>query len=71
MTSAQRLIEEGKQEGIMIGLTEGRKEGELKAKKELAKKLLLEGMNVQKVAELVELAEEEVKKLHSSQGLKL
>lgn len=55
----------------MIGLTEGRKEGELKAKKELAKKLLLEGMNVQKVAELVELAEEEVKKLHSSQGLKL
>lgn len=52
-------FEEGKQEGEKIGTEVGRQE----RNKEIAKKLLKEGMDIKKVSEITELTEEEIKKL--------
>ncbi|MDI3477328.1 MAG: hypothetical protein PWQ59_853 [Thermoanaerobacterium sp.] len=53
------IIEKGMQKGIEKGIEKGEKEKSIK----IAKKLLKEGMDIDKVADITELNKDEVKKL--------
>lgn len=53
-------MEKGKLQGKMEGRLEGRLEGKLEEKRNLAKKLLIDGFPLTKVAELTELSEEQM-----------
>jgi predicted transposase/invertase (TIGR01784 family) len=55
----RRLIEKGRKEGI----EEGKKEGEKEGKLAVAKELLKEGMDIDKIAKVTKLPVEEIKKL--------
>jgi predicted transposase/invertase (TIGR01784 family) len=55
--------EEGKQEGIAIGEERGKQEGEQKGRREMAKKLLLAGIDVHTIAGASGLSIEEIRNL--------
>ena len=56
---AEGLIE-GKAEGLIEGKVEGRAEGEMQAKRNIASKLLQEGISADKVADITGLSEAEL-----------
>ncbi|NJN27528.1 MAG: hypothetical protein HC819_16915 [Cyclobacteriaceae bacterium] len=55
-------IQEGKKEGILEGKKEGILEGKKEGKNEIAKKLLSKGFNIDEIAELTGLTDEEIEK---------
>ncbi|WHE07047.1 Rpn family recombination-promoting nuclease/putative transposase [Thermoanaerobacterium thermosaccharolyticum] len=59
----EKGIEKGIKEGIEKGIEEGIKKGAKEEKIAIAKKLLKNGMSIDKIAEITELSEDEIKKL--------
>ncbi|TCW36726.1 putative transposase/invertase (TIGR01784 family) [Thermohydrogenium kirishiense] len=59
----EKGIEKGIKEGIEKGIEEGIKKGAKEEKIAIAKKLLKNGMPIDKIAEITELSEDEIKKL--------
>ena len=53
-------LAEGKAEGLIEGKVEGRAEGEMQAKRNIASKLLQEGISADKVADITGLSEAEL-----------
>ncbi len=61
--------EEGREEGIKKGIEKGRKEERNKALKEketIAKKLLEEGLSIEKISSITNLSKKEIEKLKNS-----
>ncbi|WP_368976118.1 Rpn family recombination-promoting nuclease/putative transposase [Caldifermentibacillus hisashii] len=56
---------EGKEEGIKKGIEKGRKEGIKEGKREIAKKMLMEGADINFIVKMTELTESEVLELKS------
>lgn len=56
-------IRQGKEEGIRQGKEEGLKQGKTQKQKEIAKKMLSKGKNIEEIIELTELSKEEIEKL--------
>ncbi|WP_346207145.1 hypothetical protein NSS89_06555 [Caldifermentibacillus hisashii] len=57
--------EEGIEEGIKKGIEKGRKEGIKEGKREIAKKMLMEGADINFIVKMTELTESEVLELKS------
>ena len=53
----------GFEEGELIGEKRGEIQGELKAKKMIINNLLKKGMDIKTIANLIEISEEEIKKI--------
>ena len=62
MTTAERLINRGREEGIQQGISTGVKKNRL----ETAQKMLEEGLNVSLIARVTGLSEEEVRELQGN-----
>ena len=56
-------IHYGKEEGMKKGLQEGLHEGKISEKKDIAKKMLEIGMNVEQIMKITDLSKEEIEKL--------
>ncbi|WP_270577807.1 hypothetical protein, partial [Caldibacillus thermoamylovorans] len=56
---------EGKEESIKKGIEKGRKEGIKEGKREIAKKMLMEGADINFIVKMTELTESEVLELKS------
>jgi predicted transposase/invertase (TIGR01784 family) len=61
MVNEQDAIDTALNKGLQQGLQQGRDEGELKAKLEIAKKLLGTGMDIETVATMTGLSPNEIK----------
>jgi flagellar biosynthesis/type III secretory pathway protein FliH len=59
----QKGLIEGEQKGIQKGREEGLKEGELKSKIEIARKMLLQNMDVHIIATVIGLSHEQIEQL--------
>ncbi|MBP2071268.1 MULTISPECIES: Rpn family recombination-promoting nuclease/putative transposase [Thermoanaerobacterium] len=57
------IIEKGIKQGIKEGMEKGIEKGEKEKSIKIAKKLLKEGMDIDRIAEITELSKEEIKKL--------
>ena len=56
-------IHYGKEEGLKKGLQEGLHEGKMSEKKDIAKKMLEIGMDVEQIMKITDLSKEEIEKL--------
>ena len=56
-------IHYGKEEGMKKGLQEGLQEGKISEKKNIAKKMLEIGMDVEQIMKITDLPKEEIEKL--------
>ena len=56
-------IHYGKEEGMKKGLQEGLHEGKMSEKKDIAKKMLEIGMDVEQIMKITDLSKEEIEKL--------
>ena len=56
-------IHYGKEEGMKKGLQEGFHEGKMSEKKDIAKKMLEIGMDVEQIMKITDLSKEEIEKL--------
>ena len=56
-------IHYGKEEGMTKGLQEGLHEGKMSEKKDIAKKMLEIGMDVEQIMKITDLSKEEIEKL--------
>ena len=56
-------IHYGKEEGMKKGLQEGLHEGKISEKKDIAKKMLEIGMDVEQIMKITDLPKEEIEKL--------
>ena len=56
-------IHYGKEEGMKKGLQEGLHEGKMSEKKDIAKKMLEIGMDVEHIMKITDLSKEEIEKL--------
>ena len=63
MSTAERLIEEGKQKGIQEGLLLGKQEGSMNSKIEIARKMLIKGEDINKISAFTGLEVKEIKGL--------
>ena len=57
-------IHYGKEEGMKKGLQEGLHEGKMSEKKDIAKKMLEIGMDVEQIMKITDLSKEEIEKLN-------
>lgn len=56
-------IHYGKEEGMKKGLQEGLHEGKISEKKDIAKKMLEIGMDIEQIMKITDLSKEEIEKL--------
>ena len=56
----RRILKREHEKGKQEGLREGEEEGLKKSKREIAKKMLADGMDINKIVRLTELSKEEV-----------
>lgn len=57
------VIHYGKEEGMKKGLQEGLHEGKISEKKDIAKKMLEIGMDIEQIMKITDLSKEEIEKL--------
>ena len=57
---SKKLLAKGRKEGIAIGLETGREEGRENTQKEIARKMLDKGMDINSISELSGLSIEEI-----------
>ena len=57
---SKKLLAKGRKEGIAIGLETGREEGRENTQKEIARKMLDKGMDINSISELSGLTLEEI-----------
>jgi predicted transposase/invertase (TIGR01784 family) len=62
-TAREEGFLEGEQKGIQKGREEGLKEGELKSKIEIARKMLLQNMDINTIASVTGLSHEQIEQL--------
>lgn len=56
-------LKQGKEEGLKQGKKEGLKQGKKQKQKEIAKRMLSKGINIEEIIELTKLSKEEIEKL--------
>ena len=57
------VIHYGKEEGMKKGLQEGLHKGKISEKKDIAKKMLEIGMDIEQIMKITDLSKEEIEKL--------
>lgn len=65
MTIAEKLVKEGMEKGIKKGMEKGMEKGKLQEKKEVARKLIAKGLDINSIAEITGLTETEIKEIIS------
>lgn len=60
--------EEGREEGEKVGIEKGERKGKKEAKIQIAKKLIESGMELEKVAQVTGLSENEIKEITTKEN---